>query len=409
MGDITWLETGLRDATNRACRAVVEGLLAMPGLRVPGDERRNDERCVGGVARTIHTLFGDVAVTRNWYKAPDADGRFPLDRALGLVDGHTPALTALICCDAAEQPFAQAQETFRAHTGLELEARQFQRLALRIGPDVEIFLHDNHGPGSERPPRVYVEVDGTGAPLRRKDLEGRRGKGPDGKARTHEVKVAAIFTQHPQPGEKPWRDLGSTSYVATDKRCRAFGVMVRTEFDRRFADRPETVALGDGAPWVWELFRIFFPWAIQIVDFHHAAEHIATLAELVHPRDSAAWRKLRRKWTSKLWNGRLDALLTSARASIPPAKAKAGAKALAYFIKNRTRMRYDFFRDQYFFVGSGVVEAACKTLIGQRFKCSGMHWSLRGLHCLLPIRTAVQSKRFDQFWIWRATKLKLAA
>jgi len=67
MGDITWLETGLRDASDKACRGVVEGLLAMPGLRIPGDERHAGERRVGGVERTIHTRFGDVAATRNWY------------------------------------------------------------------------------------------------------------------------------------------------------------------------------------------------------------------------------------------------------------------------------------------------------------------------------------------------------
>ena len=107
--------------------------------------------------------------------------------------------------------------------------------------------------------------------------------------------------------------------------------MVRAEFLRRFAGQPETVALGDGAAWIWKMFWINFPWAVQIVDFHHAAEHVASLAELVHPRDSSQWKKLRRNWTAKLWNGKLDALLTSARAAIPSSrkKAKAGRKALS--------------------------------------------------------------------------------
>ena len=155
-GDIAWLETGLREASNQACRGVVEGLLAMPGLRVPGDTRREGERCVGGVPRSIHTLFGDVAVTRNWYKASGTDGRFPLDEALGLVDGHTPALAGLISRDAANLPFTHAGEDFEAHTGIDVDARQFQRLALRVGTQVEEFLRADHGPGTERPPRVYV-------------------------------------------------------------------------------------------------------------------------------------------------------------------------------------------------------------------------------------------------------------
>lgn len=409
IGDLSWLEAGLRDASDKACRGVVEGLLAMPGLRVPGDARQAGERRVGGVARTIHTRFGAVAVTRNWYKSPDKEGRFPLDVALGLVDGYTPALAGLIARDAANQPFTHAGEEFKAHTGLSVDARQFQRLGWRIGLEVEEFLRADHGPGTEKPPRTYVQVDGTGAPLQHKELKGRRGKGPNGEAHTHEIKVAALFTEHPRSGQEPWRDRDSTTYVATDERCGEFGPLVRAEYFRRFAGRPETIALGDGAAWIWRLFWINFPWAIQIVDFHHAAEHVAALAELVYPRESAAWKKLRRRWTAKLWNGKIDALILSARAAIPRSKAKKGRKALAYFVTNRARMRYDLFRAKGYFIGSGVVEAGCRTLIGQRFKCAGMHWSLRGLKRLLSIRTALLSNRYEHFWNWRSAKLKSAA
>jgi hypothetical protein len=72
-------------------------------------------------------------------------------------------------------------------------------------------------------------------------------------------------------------------------------------------------------------------------------------------------------------------------------------------------MRYDIFRAKGYFIGSGVVEAACKTIVGQRFKGAGMHWSLQGLMRLLAIRTALCSNRYDDFWAWRASKLKLAA
>lgn len=410
VGDITWLEIGLREASTEACRKVVQGLLSMPGLHIPGDERRDGERRVGDVPRMLHTLFGDIPIRRNWYKDPQAGaGRFPLDEALRLVDGYTPALASLIARSAAREPFVQASEDFKAYTGLQVDARQFQRLGLRVGQMAETFLRTDHGRGTERPPRAYVMIDGTGAPLRHAELEGRKGKAPDGKAQTHEVKVAALFTEHPRAGEDPWRDIGSTTYVATDERCGPFGAMVRTEYLRRFAAQPETIALGDGAFWIWELFRIHFPFAVQIVDFHHGAEHVGALAELVHPRDSADWKRLRRKWTTKLWNGKIDALMASARAAIPAGKRTEGEKALEYFETNRQRMRYDHFRSKGFFIGSGVVEAACKTLVGQRFKCSGMHWSRRGLKRLLAIRTALRSNRYAHFWNWHASSLKTAA
>ncbi len=94
-------------------------------------------------------------------------------------------------------------------------------------------------------------------------------------------------------------------------------------------------------------------------------------------------------------------LVSAARRDFPKYKVEKGEKALDYFIKNRQAMRYDLFRAQGLFIGSGVVEAACKTLVGQRFTCSGMHWSQRGLSHLLSIRTAIYSNRYDNFWSWR--------
>lgn len=389
---------------------MLEGLLSMPGLRIPGDACREGERRVGNVPRTLHTLFGEIAIKRNWYKAPESpSGRFPLDEILRLIDGYTPALAGLICRCAARGAFVSACEDFHALTGLGVEARQFQRFGLRVGTLAERFLRNDPEPGTGTPPRVYVQLDGTGAPLRHEELDGRRGKGPDGKAQTHEIKVAALFTEHPRPGEPPWRDLGSTTYVATDERCGPFGPMVRSEFRRRFAGQPETVALGDGAAWIWECFRVQFPWAIQVVDFHHAGERLGTLAELVYRRDSKEWRRLRRKWVTKLWKGKMDALFASVRTVLPSRKRKLGEKGLEYFQTHRERMRYDVFRQKGYFIGSGVVEAACKTIVCQRFKCSGMHWSQHGLKCLLAIRTALLSNRYDDFWNWHASTLPVAA
>jgi hypothetical protein len=218
----------------------------------------------------------------------------------------------------------------------------------------------------------------------------------------HEVKVAALFTERPRSGENPWRDLDSTTYVATDERCGEFGGMVRAEFLRRFKNVRETIALGDAAEWIGKAVDINFSQAVRIIDWHHAAEHVALMAEIVHTRDSVSWRRLRKKWTGKLWRGKIDALAGAARAAFPKDKTDDGGKALAYFIKNREALRYDVFRDPGYFIGSGVVEAACKTLVCQRFKCSGMHGSPIGLKHLLPIRTAILSNRYDEFWNWRS-------
>ena len=404
LGNVTWLEHGLRETSQGLCRDVLRWLLALPGLRVPGDRAEPGERRVGGQERMVHSLFGDIPLVRNYYHRPgDGRGRFPLDEALGLVDGYTPGVAALIGRCAAELPFQRAAESFRAYTGLTVDARQFPRLAERIGPQVEEFLREQRPSGEARPPRVYVATDGTGAPLRHEELKGRKGRQPDGTAQTHEVKVGAIFTQHPVTGEKPWRDLDSNTYVATTRRAEPFGHMMRDEFRRRFPDPPaDVVFLGDGAAWNWELQRNFFPMALGIVDFYHAAEHVTGVVDLIENHRTPSGRKRRRRWVKLLLRGRLDAFLAEARQAFAPNQVEAGTKALAYFEKNRERMRYRYFREHGYFIGSGVVEAACKTLVAQRLKGSGMHWSERGLSHILSLRTALLSRRYDEFWNTRS-------
>jgi len=400
LGPITGLERGLRETSQGMCRDVLRWLLALPGLRVPDDDTRLGERCIPDQARTAHTLFGDIPVVRNYYHRPaDGSGRFPLDDALGLIDGYTPGLAALIGRCAAEHPFKPAEESFFAYTGLAVDARQFPRLAERIGPLAERFLRANLPSVEKTPPRVYVATDGTGAPLRHEELKGRKGRQADGSAQTHEIKVGAIFTQHPVAGQKPWRDLNSNTYVATTQRAEPFGQMMRAEFCRRFPVPPaEVVFLGDGAAWNWELQRVFFPMAIGIVDFYHAAEHVTQVVDLIEDRHTPAGRKRRKRWVKLLLRGRLDAFLAEARMAFPPEKKETGEKALDYFEKNRDRMRYRYFRDHGYFIGSGVVEAACKTIVAQRLKGSGMHWSEQGLSHILAIRTALLSRRYEEFW-----------
>lgn len=400
LGDITWLEHGLRETSQGMCRDVLRWLLALPGLRVPGDCTRPGERRIGDQERSAHTLFGAIPLIRNYYHRPaDGTGRFPMDQALGLIDGYTPGLAALVGRCAAEHPFQQAEESFHAYTGLRVEARQFPRLAAYLGPLAERFLRAQLPSGEKTPPRVYVATDGTGAPLRHEELKGRKGRQADGTAQTHEIKVGAIFTQHPVTGQEPWRDLGSTTYVATTRRVKPFGAMMLTEFRRRFAAPPGDVAfLGDGAAWNWELQRVFFPRSIGIVDFYHAAEHVANVVNLIHDRHSRQGRRCRRRWVKLLLRGRLDSFLTEARAAFPNAQKDPGAKALAYFEKNRQRMRYNEFRARGYFIGSGVVEAACKTVVAQRLKGSGMHWSEKGLGHVLALRTAILSHRYEELW-----------
>lgn len=381
------------------CCAILQWLLQLPGLQVPGDVAEPGERCLANQTRQIHALSGPIELTRTYYyNADEHRGRFPLDEAIGLIDGYTPAVACLIGRCAAEHPFQCAESSLFAYTGLKVDARQFPRMAEYLGPLAEGFLRADLRSEEPCPPRVYVATDGTGAPLRKNELAGRKGRQPDGSAKTHEIKVAALFSQHPLADQKPWRDLDSTTYVATTARSETFGEMVRAEFLRRFPSPPqEVIYLGDGAAWNWELQRVFFPRSIGVVDFYHAAEHVGQVVDLIEDRHSPPGTKRRKRWVKLLFRGRLDAFLKEATAALPNPGSKQAEKALNYFEKNRKRMQYGDFRSRGCFIGSGVVEAACKTVVAQRFKGSGMHWSQHGLSKILPLRTALLSGRFEEF------------
>jgi hypothetical protein len=78
-------------------------------------------------------------------------------------------------------------------------------------------------------------------------------------------------------------------------------------------------------------------------------------------------------------------------------------KQIAYLERNRAKMLYQTYRQAGYFIGSGVVEAACKSVVGQRLKHSGMLWSLKGAAHVLTVRCALLSGWFDDFWKPRST------
>jgi hypothetical protein len=92
--------------------------------------------------------------------------------------------------------------------------------------------------------------------------------------------------------------------------------------------------------------------------------------------------------------GRGDPLAPSA----PGAAVEEARKQIGYFETNQSRMLYGSFREAGYFIGSGVIEAGCKTVVGQRVKQSGMLWSVRGADNVLAVRCAVMNRAFDGFW-----------
>jgi hypothetical protein len=164
--------------------------------------------------------------------------------------------------------------------------------------------------------------------------------------------------------------------------------------------------MGDGAEWIWNLAAQHFPGAIQIVDLYHARQHLWDLVRKLYPNDAAsqkAWMKVHPK--RLLDKGKIEKLVAALRTirSTNPEVTEKIRTETEYFERNAERMRYPKSRRQHLFVGSGVIEAGCKTVIGSRLKQSGMFWTVQGANDILALRCCLLNGRFEDYCETRRT------
>ena len=174
---------------------------------------------------------------------------------------------------------------------------------------------------------------------------------------------------------------------------------------RRGLNRAQRVAiLGDGAVWIRGIAEEHFIEATQIVDIYHSFEHLSDLAKILYGTVGdlvACWIK---KQSAELKDGDVDNVIAAMK-QLKPRNASIReevATTIGYFEINRERMRYADFRKQGLFVGSGVIEAGCKRIVGQRLKHSGMRWTVRGANAIVSLRCCQISGRWEEFWENRA-------
>jgi len=351
-------------------------------------------------------LFGTFTFERTYYWSAAWGGHCPADDALGLEAGHSLALVRLVCLEGADETsFDKAQRHLEQTGGIAVEARQIQRLVQRLGPALNKWPErKEHSPAeaSAPIPILYVSADGTGIPMRKSELLGRKGKQPDGKAKTRQVYLGCVFTQHKTDEKgRPIRDWESTTYVASMQSINVFGPLLRQEAIRRgMGAAKQVVLLVDGAEGLERMGQINFKNAIQIVDFYHAMEHAglvltALLGSKVHPD----YEPRRRHWAKRLLRNGVAKLLSDVRRECAGQPCASAVEAeLHYFDNNIYRMQYGTFRKMNFFIGSGVIEAGCKTVIGQRCKQSGMFWSQSGAEHILALRALHASRQDNDFW-----------
>ena len=402
------LEILVRTALFKPASELIGWLLQQAAERIdaayqpkPGEVRK------GRVALQVQGLFGSFKLERDYYHHEGRKrGHYPADAALGLEQGNTPALARLVCLEGAdESSYQKAENHLRETGGIHFSARQIQRLVGPIGAAAQIWQEreaQRPEPESKAVSIMYVSGDGTGVPMRQEELEGRAGKQPDGGAKTRMAYLGCVFTQHKQDEKgHPVRDHDSTTYVSSFGSIDQFGPLLRQEAIRRGLPLAlQIVLLIDGAVGLAHMGRDCFGTAIQIVDFYHALEHAGkVLALLLGSKEHPEYKRRLHRWAKQLLKDQVDKLIEQARQECAgKSQAQAVEKELGYFVNNVARMQYGTFRRKGFFIGSGVVEAGCKTVIGARCKQSGMFWGRPGAQNVLALRCIQASRRLDQFW-----------
>ena len=419
--DLEAVEMAVRSALHQAGAAALSEILR---FAAPTAEHRTIPCDCGHQAhyrelrtRPVLTAVGTVEVSRPYYLCPHCHtGQFPADVELDIV--HTdfsPGVRRMQAAVGQQAPFHHGRQQLKLLANLEISTKAVERIAETIGEDIaareQVEIHraiqlDLPMVAGEPIPILYIQMDGTGVPVVKKETVGRQGKTDGQPAHTREVKLGCVFTQTGWDKEGyPIRDLDSTTYTGAIETAEQFGKRIYLEAWHRGWSRAEKkVVMGDGAEWIWNLAEPYFPGAVQIVDLYHARQHLWELARKLYPNDEVnqkAWIKVHQR--RLLDKGKIEKLVGALR-SIVSTNAEVAARIRTeadYFERNAKRMRYPEFRRQHLFVGSGVIEAGCKTVIGSRLKQSGMFWSVRGANAIIALRCCHLNGRFEDYWAAR--------
>ena len=349
--------------------------------------RRAEERCKSRNGKNKRRERGG-----SYPRKGGAPCAFPLDEAHGIVDGMTPAMQERMQRSAViTGSFAEGAKVLRIFTGVDMSTATFRRKALSAGeravaaqefpltrlliPFLPAWLIAST---TAVTPTLYIMLDGTGVPCVKKDTEGVKGKGADGKAGTREMKVGIVGTyRRLNKKGQPVRDPKCESHIVSMKKAAEFGTLLRRlALSRGYGKDFRVQIVGDGAEWIANIVRTAFPDKDVIFtnDFYHACEYLheaITLAE----NNAEAISKIYKitKTILRCFGG--TSLMKHMRKRYKGLNDDHDVWSKLKYIDDRCdNMKYGEYKKSGLFIGSGLIESACRTDVARRCKQSGMHW-----------------------------------
>lgn len=358
--------------------------------------------------KRVDSLLGSLHIERHYYHCRACgSGSFPRDRRLGLGAAHlTPAVSEVACIAGVQTSFAQSAEiTLDKMCGLKLSESTVERVTEWTGERLAQLLAEKITFGAEQHWQWQRDARGQRCAYVGLDAISIRQQGPGATQAEGRMAYVATF-YNPRSDFDPQRPKPhQTRFLAGFYGLDELGVQARRQAAQIGWDGAEQqIALSDGGNGLEAFFRKNFPLAECIIDFWHAAEHLKELALVLYADDDAQRLERTEAWCHRLkaeggWSivRMLQQLDLTDRSS---ATRSAHAECLGYFQNHQHRMDYPRYVANGWQIGSGPVESACKAVVANRLKGSGMRWGLAGSDAVCHLRALYLSEpsQWEAFW-----------
>lgn len=361
------------------------------------------------VERTVHTLSGDIQVTRTLGWCSKCQQWFcPGDEALGVESGYSPAVQELAALFVSQMPLSEASQVIEHVTGLKLPPTTLDRVAKQAADrarqkrrqlDEQARLGQGPGPTPPSAPDTLVimmdawnirERDefGRSAALRRAGVE---------PSRWHWVWTGTVFGLEQRTAKNERPIILQRGYVATRAGMEGFVEQLHGEALRQGLGRAQRVlVMGDGGNWIWTIAGSRFQEAAQRIDLYHIKQHLWSVARELHadPTEQAKWVRKMKNRLQKGHSAKVIGDLQAALQEMSPARQEPVRKELNYFQEHQSRMTYAEAEKLHEPSGTGAIESTCRQY-QCRFKRPGQFWSQEGDEGLLCLDTFWRNGRWN--------------
>ena len=404
-------EERILEHTNRIGQIMVDEVVE--GLKEPVSENRvvvGEKVAVFDGVRSLRFInrFGGVTVKpRRCYKyLKHKGGYYPLDEKLGIdgCGGFSPLMTYLQALFGACESFEHSEELLSNSMGFQVSATAIQRNTEATGARIDDrpYRIIDEKKRHESCELMVVQMDGTMSPQIHEE-EGVTGR-ESLKQPTEYKECNLVIVEKHKGGERVDRWIGARYGPRKD-----FEEHVRrTGLQMGQLAAKNIVFLADGAKTNWEIQKTNFPEAVPILDFYHASEHLGSFCTL--QKDPKKGQKRYEGWMTMLLDGEVLQVIAEMKESKKETTNRSEAvKEINYYLNNKDRMKYKEYKDNGYPIGSGVVEGACKFVIGKRFKGSGMRWKKADNKKVLKVRLAKLNGLLPSYFVPKPQSWTLAA